>query len=242
MAAPKSRSSSAGKRPSSAKKSTSRVSSAKPAPIIIESTLPPEIKQSTRLVVSKIIDKLHDPYISFRVQQVDWDYSEIEITVPKQMKIYHLQNEIAKIIHLDSVLASDILVFKNIDKKDLCLDPFSTSIEEFFQLEIQGYEIDETKQIVPMNVWQNKPSIVVPRIVDPRMSFVYTKNGLDKGIGIKLFYDVKSYTDTKRRVIKSRHEFDRDCSLLNFQTSMLGLIPPTLNTLKWHRPLVVERE
>ncbi|KAI8930078.1 hypothetical protein BC831DRAFT_441245 [Entophlyctis helioformis] len=55
---------------------------------------------------------LDQQFVTLRVRQVDWDFHDLFITLPKTATVYRLQSEIAKVQHLASVYPCDVVVYK----------------------------------------------------------------------------------------------------------------------------------
>ncbi|KAJ8327079.1 hypothetical protein QVD99_005053 [Batrachochytrium dendrobatidis] len=57
--------------------------------------------------------KQFDLYVCLRIRQVDWEFHDFFITLPKNTTIYRLQHEIAKVQHLSAINPEDIMIYRS---------------------------------------------------------------------------------------------------------------------------------
>ncbi|KAL2911839.1 hypothetical protein HK105_208689 [Polyrhizophydium stewartii] len=65
-----------------------------------------------REVRAELEAQQQDRHVCLRVRQLDWDFHDFFITLPKSATIYRLQHEIAKAQHLLSVSPEDVIIYR----------------------------------------------------------------------------------------------------------------------------------
>lgn len=73
-----------------------------------------DVAEEVAQKITVIKTRMERPHLTLRFRQVDWEFHDFYLTIPRDTSIYQLQLEIAKYQHGDAVFPNDILLYKPI--------------------------------------------------------------------------------------------------------------------------------
>lgn len=113
-------------KPKSAEKSRKGTPSSRPESAAESAPDEESRRINTSLTVAFLQTRIDNPNLTLRVRQIDWTFHDITITLPRNSAVSQLQQEIARNLHGDSILHSDVILYSPKPKENTLTTDFLT--------------------------------------------------------------------------------------------------------------------
>lgn len=170
-------------------------------------------KEFAKSIRKEINEKNEHPLITLRIQQVGFIHHDFIVTLSKNATIFHLQNEICRIQHGNSVLPSDILIFKHrvqtpsenlklmvqdeysigISKDSICTDSTQSLVHYFPQIQKLAH-LPQPTQFLHSLYKSNIPKFTKKYVFDVKLPKIEITKQQDYSCPhFLIYYDIHAY-------------------------------------------------